>query len=638
MAYPTPTASYVTHTIRLALLAAGLVAAGVVYAHYHIPQKKSTGALQRSNARRGRRTENGEIIHSSSSPQNSGVANRASRPVILNAQIDADGNETDTEADTDVTSAFNRVNTHGNLRELVYFIAELQSQQNTVTHRGITCNGCRMSPIRGIRYKCLNCADVDYCSDCEAVTMHPKTHLLCAIKIPAPYIVEWQPRPVEYPREMIQDERLRTDSLQKLHELTQLDKQTINTLFEQFKTLATLPYHDDPHRINLSVSLEAFQKVMYPHSQYASNGTNILHQQVFNCWANDAGVLGFEEFLLHVSKHRSEDEDVKRRIIFDALDLDSDGYVTRKDFIRMFQALQEDQRLAAHHHLVTVVAKRQEQRVETADVHYPLMSNARSYVDQFYLSDRTIDRPELPAAKHLDSVTTDLINSVDERLKSVAIDVTVPARYRIRDGKKAPEFDPFLRKWLQDRRNIWQEDKELKVARIGITESETDIPSTTNMLATANEGPLSRAVRAGFNEILDPMFELKERNISMIEVSRLDRQRMRANLAQNQKSPSIEKITVFTLSDMEEMTTRILDRGTNDSTWPQYRPNSDADLDNEHTWLTVLDELENSKFGILPDGRREASLSFQEFCDVVAKDRHKKLTTTIWPWLIITHF
>ena len=34
-------------------------------------------------------------------------------------------------------------------------------------HDGVRCDGCKEEPIRGTRYKCLNCPNVDLCSACE---------------------------------------------------------------------------------------------------------------------------------------------------------------------------------------------------------------------------------------------------------------------------------------------------------------------------------------------------------------------------------------------------------------------------------------------------------------------------------------
>ena len=40
------------------------------------------------------------------------------------------------------------------------------------THEGIRCDGCEMSPICGLRYKCLVCPDFDLCKECFKKEIH----------------------------------------------------------------------------------------------------------------------------------------------------------------------------------------------------------------------------------------------------------------------------------------------------------------------------------------------------------------------------------------------------------------------------------------------------------------------------------
>lgn len=44
----------------------------------------------------------------------------------------------------------------------------------TETHHGVWCDGCNASPIVGKRFKCVDCADYDYCQNC----IINKTHFL----------------------------------------------------------------------------------------------------------------------------------------------------------------------------------------------------------------------------------------------------------------------------------------------------------------------------------------------------------------------------------------------------------------------------------------------------------------------------
>ena len=52
--------------------------------------------------------------------------------------------------------------------------------KNSYLHENYICNNCQMSPIKGIRYHCLECNDFDICEKCEARINHK--HPLFKIK------------------------------------------------------------------------------------------------------------------------------------------------------------------------------------------------------------------------------------------------------------------------------------------------------------------------------------------------------------------------------------------------------------------------------------------------------------------------
>ena len=56
---------------------------------------------------------------------------------------------------------------------------------NAPVHKGSKCRNCNMSPICGVRFRCVNCVDYDLCEACEsdAASRHNKLHVF--LKIPA---------------------------------------------------------------------------------------------------------------------------------------------------------------------------------------------------------------------------------------------------------------------------------------------------------------------------------------------------------------------------------------------------------------------------------------------------------------------
>jgi Zinc finger, ZZ type len=75
-------------------------------------------------------------------------------------------------------------------------------QRKGVLHYGVACQGCGLSPIRGIRYQCNTCDEFDFCESCEEYNIvHPKTHLFLKIRHPLPNIPIGLTGPIPFPME-----------------------------------------------------------------------------------------------------------------------------------------------------------------------------------------------------------------------------------------------------------------------------------------------------------------------------------------------------------------------------------------------------------------------------------------------------
>jgi hypothetical protein len=82
-------------------------------------------------------------------------------------------------------------------RKFAHFVAEKQKkpqenqsqsqQSNLAVHNRVSCDGCGVSPIVGIRYKCTVCHDFDYCENCERAGNHDQSHDFTKIRQPKQY-------------------------------------------------------------------------------------------------------------------------------------------------------------------------------------------------------------------------------------------------------------------------------------------------------------------------------------------------------------------------------------------------------------------------------------------------------------------
>ena len=60
---------------------------------------------------------------------------------------------------------------------------ESKESKDAIWH-GVTCDGCSVSPIVGLRFKCTVCHDFDLCANCEAKDQHPADHPLLKMTTP----------------------------------------------------------------------------------------------------------------------------------------------------------------------------------------------------------------------------------------------------------------------------------------------------------------------------------------------------------------------------------------------------------------------------------------------------------------------
>ena len=227
------------------------------------------------------------------------------------------------------------------LQNLVYQIAKDQANREGYIHRGVSCNSCGTLPIRGIRYRCANCNDYDLCEECEAMQVHNKTHLFFKVRIPAPFLGNSRPAlPVWYPGKPYSMPREVPRKLgARLREENDLEMHDLDALWDQFKCLAATEWADDPNHIGMAIDRKTFDKCFLPATSVRPPPPNLLYDRMFGFYdSNGDGLIGFEEFISGVASLSNTARDEKLKRIFMGYDLDSDGLVNRKDFLRIFRA------------------------------------------------------------------------------------------------------------------------------------------------------------------------------------------------------------------------------------------------------------------------------------------------------------
>jgi hypothetical protein len=228
-----------------------------------------------------------------------------------------------------------------NLLNLLYHIADDQARRDGYIHRGVTCNSCGAMPIQGIRYRCANCIDYDLCETCEAMQVHIKTHLFYKVRIPAPFLGNpRQSQPVWYPgKPMMLPRSLPRPLAKRLMKETNFENTELDALWDQFRCLANSEWPSDPNKLGMAIDRKTFDRCFVPNTSIRPPPPSLIYDRMFAFYdTNGDNLIGFEEFLKGLASLNNKSADERIRRIFRGSDIDGDGYVERKDFLRMFRA------------------------------------------------------------------------------------------------------------------------------------------------------------------------------------------------------------------------------------------------------------------------------------------------------------
>ncbi|RMZ89234.1 hypothetical protein DV736_g3533, partial [Chaetothyriales sp. CBS 134916] len=225
--------------------------------------------------------------------------------------------------------------------DILYSISRDQARRDSYIHRSIECNSCGACPIRGVRYHCSNCFDYDLCEICEANQVHVKSHVFYKIRIPAPsrgpikqVLPKWYPgNPNAFPT------NLPSAVLDRLKADTGMDITEIEALYDQFKCLGGARYPDDPCEIGMAIDRKGFDLYFIPGESDKPGPSSLIYDRIFAFYDRNADdLIDFEEFVQGLSNLQNKSRMARLRRIFFGYDLDGDGYICRRDFLRIFKA------------------------------------------------------------------------------------------------------------------------------------------------------------------------------------------------------------------------------------------------------------------------------------------------------------
>ncbi len=122
----------------------------------------------------------------------------------------------------------------------------------------------------------------------------------------------------------------------RLSKETGFERPELEALWEQWTFMANTEWREDPDELGLAMDRKTFERYLVPSGGYRHIAPNLLHDRMFAFYDdNNDDLIGFSEFLRGTAYRKRKD---RLGRVFKGYDIDGDGYINRRDCLRLFRA------------------------------------------------------------------------------------------------------------------------------------------------------------------------------------------------------------------------------------------------------------------------------------------------------------
>lgn len=134
-----------------------------------------------------------------------------------------------------------------------------------------------------------------------------------------------------------------------------MEAEEIEALWDQFTCLAGTEWTADSNNIGWAIDRRAFNHAFVPRYSSFVPAPNLIYDRIFAYYDTDKnGLIGFEEWIKGLDGMHATDNTTRARIVFNGYDIDGDGYISRKDILRIFRAYYAIEKEAARNYVAEI--------------------------------------------------------------------------------------------------------------------------------------------------------------------------------------------------------------------------------------------------------------------------------------------